>query len=169
MKKILSLIAILVVCLTFCGCDRKPLTVTFQNATMAGSDQNTVNVFFADDKKFDNKVYDVWIKCDTDDVSLTINRSNQPKFKTNLKKKDMWYSMTTLELESDGKIAQEDYVTYKDAVDLVYVLQTNQKCKITFKAVTGDKTKNAEETGFLIANAEDVSKEFSLELKPLKK
>lgn len=168
MKKILSLIAILAICLTFCGCDRKPMTVTFQNATMAGSDQNTVNIFFADDKKFDEKVCDIWIKSDTDDVTLTINKSNQPKFKTYLKKKDMWYSMTTLELESDGKIAQEDYAMYKDAVDLVYVLQTNQKCKVTFKAVTGDKTKNAEETGFLIANAEDVSKEFTLELKPLK-
>ena len=168
MKKTFSLIAIFAICLTFGACDRKPMTVTFQNATMAGSDQNTINIFFADDKKFDEKVCDIWIKSDTNDVALIINKSNQQKFKTYLKKKDMWHSMTTLELESDGKIAQEDYVMYKDAVDLVYVLQTNQKCNVTFKAVTGDKTKNAEETGFLIANAEDVSKEFVIELKPLK-
>lgn len=169
MKRIVSVLIVFACAFMLCACDRKPLVVSFQNATMAGSDQNTINIYFADDKKFDEKVYDIWIKSDVDDLSLTVNKSNNPKYQIQMPKADIWYSMTSLELESYGKIAQEDYMMYTDAIDIVYVIQTNQKCKITLKAVTGDKVKNAEETGFLLANAEDVSKEYTQQLTPLKK
>lgn len=150
------------------GCDRKPLVVSFQNATMAGSDQNTLNVFFADDKKFEDKYFDIWLKSDTENLEITINKSNQLAHEIKVEKSDNWYSLTSLEHISKNQTGQEDYSGYKDAIDITYIIRSAKECKLTFKAVTGDKIKNADETGFMLINAEDVSKEYTQKITPLK-
>lgn len=167
-RKLAILLFLCLAIFPLCGCERKPYVVSFQNATMAGSDQNTLNIFFADDKKFDEKVYDIWVKSDTDALGLVINRSNQQPFEITIDKKDTWQSMTSIEFGANQKAGEEDYVGYKDAVDLIYIFQTSKEATLTFKAVTGDKIQNDTKTGYMLVNAEDVSKEFELKLSPLK-
>ena len=167
MKKIAYLYFVLTLVFVLVGCERAPKVISFQNATMAGSDSNTVKIFIAKDKLYESKSYDIWVKSDKP-ITLTLNYENQESFIVNFEKEDYWYSLTNLEFESKNLKNQENYKSFKEALNQTLILKTNEECNITFKGVVGDKCENAEKTGFIFANAEDVSVEYMQKLIPQK-
>ena len=168
MKKFFNISLFLAVLFVFVGCQRTPVVATFQNATMAGSDANTVKIIFSDDKHYEDKVYDVWIKSDKDNSVLKMHYENEQTFIVSVEQKDYWYSLTSLEYESKNMAGKEDFESFKQALNKTLIIESEQESTLTFKVIVGDKIKNADETGYLIANAEDVSKEYKQKLTPLK-
>ena len=166
MRKIIFLL--LVFCALFTiGCERMPKVISFQNATLAGSDSNTVKVIITQDKMYQDKCYDIWIKSDKS-LTVKVNYENEQEFNISFEKKDYWYSLTDLEYASKNLKGTEDYKNFKEALNKTIIFKTETECNLTFKGVIGDKVKNAEEKGYVFANAEDVSKEYTQKMTPLK-
>ena len=167
MKKIGYLFSVFLLMLILVGCGRTPLAVTFQNATMAGSDSNTIKVLFSKEKFYDDKVYDIWIKSNKDNSNLILHYENQENLEINLEKKDFWYSLTNLKYEYLNKAGSEDFISFENALNLTLIIESENECELTLKSVIGDKIQNADKTGFLISNTEDISKEYTQKITPL--
>ena len=168
MKKIRFLLSLLLLSLILVGCERCPYIVSFQNATMAGSDKNTIKVMFAKDDIYIDKAYDLMLQCDKENVTLNVHFENQPAFDINIKEKDYWYSLGNLYYSAKNLAEQEDFTNLKDAVNLTIIFESKIECNIKLKAVVGDKVENAEKTGYLLSNAQQVSKEYTQKITAIK-
>lgn len=162
MKKILSLFSIFLMSLcVLAGCESSNTlkTVAFSNVTGAGSEDYTVRVMFLEDKRVDNKYYDIQIKADKD-VKIKIGKEMEDKKEIQLT--DEWNSLTTLMLDESNT---ETFTKGSDAVTLVYIFTTEGKAKVTFRGVVGGIEENATKTGYIITSPEECSDEFSVETK----
>lgn len=162
MKKVLSICCLLLVCLfALAGCESGNIlqTVSFSNITSAGSEDYTVKVTFMEDKRVDNKYYDIQIKADGQ-KKIKIGKEFEDKKEVVLTKE--WKSLTSLLLEEPNT---EKFTKGSDAIALVYIFNVEEKTKITLRAVVGGIEDNATKTGQIITSAEACSKEFDLETK----
>ena len=161
MKRFTSIFLFIMCCLLFAGCEsgNELKTVTFYNITSAGSDDYTFRVVFAEDKRVDNKYYDLQIKADGN-KTISIGQEMQEKKEVQLSNK--WASLTTLMLNEPKT---ETFTKGSDAQTLVYIFNVKEKTKITIRAVVGGVEENDGKTGYIITSPEDCSEEFVIETK----
>ncbi len=162
MKKILSICFLFLICaITFAGCEEgnSLQTVAFSNITSAGSDDYTVKITFMEDKRVDNKYYDIQIKADGT-KKVKIGKEFEEKKEVTLSQE--WSSLTTLLLDEPNT---ETFTKGSDAVMLIYIFNVEEKTKVTFRAVVGGIEDNATKTGQIITSAEACSQEFEISTK----
>lgn len=169
MKRVTFLLVMTIIFSVVCsyGCERRIIAATFKESTTSGSSNNTFSIIFQDDKRFDKKYYDILLKPSRDDITINIKEEYKEDMRLSLGDKDKWQSLTTLIVNENKLPDTEDFMKFKDAVDKTFIITTSKSANLTFKIVVGDKFKNSLETGYLLANQEDISKDFKLKLKPL--
>ena len=157
MKKVLSICFLFLTCMfVFTGCEQgnSLQTVSFSNITSAGSKDYTIKITFADDKRVDNKYYDIQIKADGD-KKIRIGKEFSEKKEVVLSNE--WKSLTTLLLDEPDT---EQFTKGSDAITLIYIFNVEENAKVTFRAVVGGVEDNASKKGKIITSAEECSSEF---------
>ena len=147
------------------GCQKQTVIATFKEITSDGSNKATISLTFLDDKRYEEKYYDILIKSSEEDVNLGVTPEFKDKKEIKIEKGDYWYSLTTLFDKAVNKEESEQFSTFKEAVNQTYIINSDKETTLSFKVVSGDIFKNSKETGYLLANQEDVSKVFKLEVK----
>ncbi len=164
-KKLSVLILLLCFFSTFfSSCVGVPIVAFLKDATAAGSDQHTVNISFVEDKEFEEKFYDILIKSDKSNLEINYHNEFEDEITLNLGDEDLWHSLTTLECNAKQQIDCEDFTAYKERVNKTLIFNSEEKCQIFLKVVSGDKVPNASEKGFILVNQVDVSKVFKKEI-----
>ena len=150
----------------FCvGCNSAdPISVWFSNITGAGSTDNTIVAYFAEEKSYKEKYVDVLISCKIDNLTLSIAKENKDFVTIVLPKQDVWYSLSALMATGMGQDGSEIYEKYSKISSIVYIIRTNVDSKLFFKACTGTVEENAS-GGQLLATRSDASKIFTLDAK----
>ena len=162
MKKLFSLAFIFIsFCTLFAGCEGGNLlrTASFSNITMAGSQDYTIKISFAEDERVDNRYYDIQIKADGA-KKIKIGKEFEKKKEAQLS--ESWQSLTTLLLDEANT---ETFVKGSEAVTVIYIFNTEEESKITFRVVVGGIEDNASGTGKIITSPEDCSDEFVVKTK----
>ncbi|MBQ3494136.1 MAG: hypothetical protein IJA69_01835 [Clostridia bacterium] len=164
MKKFLCVV--FVVCaFVLCGCNSADaISVSFSNITGAASTDNTVAVYFAEEKSYKEKYVDVLVLGEVDSLTIMIAKENQDFVTIVLPKKDVWYSINALVATANKEQGAETYPKYSDVSSQVYIIRSNVETTLKFKACTGTVEKNAT-GGQLLATRADASKVFELKLK----
>ncbi|MGI5842055.1 MAG: hypothetical protein ACOX6H_02015 [Christensenellales bacterium] len=163
MKKKFILAFVLCFCfLTLFACAKEPIVAFFTDGTSAGSDNYTVNVDFADDKRFEKKFVDILLSSDTDNLQIVFKREFDEDTTLVLPEKDKWYSLTEL-LGKQNADNEEGFKPFNDKSDMTLVIQSDQDAFLKMKAVAGDVQENSQAQDILI-NQVDISKEFVLDL-----
>lgn len=164
MKKFLCVIIVACV-FVLCGCNSADaISVSFSNITGAASTDNTVAVYFAEEKSYKEKYVDVLVLGEIDSLTIMIAKENQDFVTIVLPKKDVWYSINALIATANEEQGAETYPKYSDVSSQVYIIRSNVETTLKFKACTGTVEKNAT-GGQLLATRADASKVFELKLK----
>ncbi len=167
MKKFIAFFAFFLCgfCFALAGCENGNMlrTVSFSDVTSAGSDKYTVKAVFAQDKRVDDKYYDLQIKA-SGDLTISIGEEMQERKVVSLRSE--WQSLTTLLLDEKDR---EMFVKGEDAVMKTYIFSSKQTGAVTFRAVVGGVEENASGKGQIITSPEVCSNEFSVEIKNLEK
>lgn len=152
-------------CVALAGCESGNMlrTVSFTDATGAGSEKYTIKVVFAQDERVDDKYYDIQIKAGGD---LTISLGEEMKERKTMSLSSEWQSLTTLLVEEENT---EEFVKGEEAVMKTYIFTSKQVGSVTFRAVVGGIEENASGKGYIITSAEVCSNEFNVEIKNLEK
>lgn len=152
-------------CFALCGCENGNMlrTVTFSEATSAGSDKYVVKVVFAEDKRVDDKFYDLQVRANGD-LTISIGKEMQEKKVVSIDKE--WQSLTTLLLDEKDT---ERFVKGADAVMTTYIFSSKQTGTVVFRAVVGGVEENASGKGQIITSPEVCSNEFCVDIKNLEK
>ena len=160
MRKFLSLLFVLFIpfILTSCEGGNELRTVAFVDMTNAGSEEYAVKVLFSDDKRVDNKYYDIQIKADG---RKTISIGREFESKKDIMLTNDWQSLTTLMLDEPNT---EILTVGSDAETIVFVLNSREKVSIAWRAVVGGIEDNAFGTGKIITSPESCSDEFVLKV-----
>ena len=145
--------------LTACENGNTLHTVSFSEITNAGSENYAFRVDFAEDKRVDNKYYDLQIKADGN-KKIKIGKEFEEKKEIFLTKD--WQSLTTLMLETPDT---ETFTMGQDAVTIIYIFLAEEKIEITLRAVVGGIENNAKGTGKIITSPESCSEEFKIKTK----
>jgi len=162
MKKFFSILSVFLMSLcVLSGCEESNTvkTVAFSNITGAGSKDYTVKVMFIEDERVDNKYYDIQIKADKE-IKIKIGKEMEEKKEISIN--ENWNSLTTLLIDTPNT---ETFTKGSDAVTLVYIFTSQDKAKITFRAVVGGIEENAYGSGYIITSPEACSDELVLEMK----
>ena len=147
------------------GCEmreRTPLTVTFIDVSGALSTDHTIKISFAEEKDYEDYYIDILVKCDTDDVELTIFQefaSEEDKIKIILGKDGGYVSLDEYKLFNMEEEQTDSMVGYVDALTTNLVVNSSKDATLTFLAVVGEKEQN----NFKQIGA--VSKEYTLNVK----
>ena len=150
----------------FFACQKNMEIASFKLGTVAGSTNNTFTVSFQDDKRYEKKYYDILVKSDKSNLKITLQEElKDEQYDLIFNSSDKWYSLTTLLINFKNNPETEDFISFKDAVSKTFIIKSNEEAKLKFKVVSGDKFINYKGTGYLLANQENVSKEFTLKLK----
>lgn len=168
MKKLkYLLLPLFILCLIFAGCEtnNQLRVASISNITAAGSEDFAIRINYQEDKRLENKEFDVQVRCDTSDVKLTFWKENEQKVTSNIAVKERWISLTSLKSDSAGLSGNETFKKLKDAVDESYIFNVSKSCKLIFRVVAGEATENSAKTGQILANFEAVSDDFVLECK----
>ena len=158
MKVKISCFLVFLLCFTLaasaCAKDNvTPLNVTFKNATLLGSENYTLTIVYAEDKRIREYSTDVLIKTDKP-TSLKITKELGDTWNINLENVDAWQSLTSLIDEN------LDFATFATVETTTYIINSSMPCTLTFKVVGGDLN----ESKTALENTFDVSKEFELEI-----
>lgn len=168
MKKKIYAIALLIfaISLFLYGCEKSTQLTTahIREITMAGSENYGVRVTYAEDKRLNGKGTDVQIKFDNIGT-IKIGKEGEEKFEYRIKDYDEWYSMTAIFAQQEGKVGQEKFEKYEDALTKTYLIEYAGSIKITFRVVAGDIEENSEGSGEILAGSEPVSDQFTLKIK----
>ncbi len=148
------------------ACQNTPQIASFKLGTMAGSSNNTFTVSFQDDKRYEKKYYDILVKSNKENLKITFQEElKEDEYEIVFEESERWYSLTTFLVNAKNNPDTEDFISFKDAISETYIVKSNEDAKLKFKVVSGDKFKNYKDTGYLLANQENVSKEFELKVK----
>ena len=166
MKKILLFSVVFILALTFVGCDVSGDVIGAYILVVNPDwhDKGVFRVGFADEEVLKEKYVDIWIKSDTNAL-IKINEEFSDPFEFEVIK-DEWYSLTTEIDRAMGKENEEDFFLYKEAVLRTFTLVSDSELVITVKAVVGDREQNFLQSGWLLTNRKDVSREVSLKIRP---
>ena len=159
MKKIFAILLFSICCLGFAGCESGNMlrTASFTNITQAGSEDYTFRITFAEDKRVNDRYYDIQIKADGN-KKIKIGREMQEKKEIQLTEK--WNSLTTL---LASQLNTETFLKGSEATTVVYIFNATEKIKVTLRVVVGGVEENASGTGQIITSPEDASNEFVIE------
>ena len=151
--------------LVMAGCeDENTIRVAaISEVTSAGSKDYGVRIAFQQDRRVEEKSYDVQIMSDSSDVELTIFLEGDKKFSAHIDEKNRWNSLTSMRVTAAGLEGTEKFEKLKDAVDQTYVLSVNKKCKLIFRVVAGEAIDTTSGKGQVLANTENVSNELSID------
>ncbi len=169
MKKLKFLLILPLISLIFlsgCEDDNVIRVATISEITMAGSSDYGVKVRYQDDKRVEDKYYDIQIMTDVDDVGLTIWKERNEKFTIRISERNRWNSLTTIKARAAGLEGKENFEKLKDAVDESYMFNVDKRVKIFLRVVAGESVDNSQKTGKILANTEQVSKLFTLKCEP---
>jgi len=160
-RKIFCLIALLLFCLTITACENgnELKTVSFSEITSDGSENYAFRVDFVEDKRVDNKYYDLQIKADGN-KKIMLGKEYEEKKEVVLTSD--WQSLTTLMLNEPNT---EIFTMGSEAESIVYVFTSEEKVIITLRAVVGGVEDNAQGTGKIITSPESCSDEFVIKTK----
>ena len=162
--KRLFLLCLIVFSLSFLGCETTNdiRCANFTNITMAGSDKHTLKIIYEKDKRVDEKYVDIQVKSNKL-ATVKFNKENEEII--NLTFDDTNFnSLTTLIVQAKGMETYEDFKKYKETQSKTLIFSGNEEVLLTFKVVVGDKTENATNTGYILTNSKEISKEFNLKL-----
>lgn len=163
LKKICVLAFIFVCISIFCGCSEgNPLSVTFVDISSAMSADHTISIKFGDEDDYKDKYIDILVKCEDDDVELTLFQefaSDNDKVTLFLSKYTGFVSLDEYKLFNMEKEQTDSMVGYGDVLATNLVVNSNKETVLTFLAVVGDK-----ENGDFKQTAL-VSKEYTLKVR----
>lgn len=157
--KIIAILCLLTLMFSACNQEGNALSVSFSNATGAGSTDMVLAVLYEEEKDYKEKYTDLYVKSDTENLTIKIKKELSDFVSIKLENKDTYYSLT--KLISNAKIENIAYTKYKDALSVNYIINCEQDCNLTFKAVVGTKAEN----GLSLLDVIDASKEFTLAVK----
>lgn len=159
-KIIINLFLTIFIIFSFAGCKdtETPFNVSFKDGTLYGSENHTITVVYAEDKRLHEKFTDLFIKTNKEETKLLIGKELEEKFEIVLPEKNVWYSLTNL-WKSNVNL-----VTFARVQTTTYIINSSQNCTLKFKAVGGDYSYNTEEGKPKILNTFDVSKEFVVQI-----
>ena len=157
MKLKISCFLLFLICFTLVatGCGRDnvtPYNVTFKNGTYLGSKNYTITIVYAEDKRIRDKYTDVLVKCDKP-TNLKITKELGSTWNIPLQEVDTWQSLTKL---IDQNLS---FATFSTVETTTYIINSSEKCKLSFKVIGGDKQGNE------LQNTFDVSNVFNLSVK----
>ncbi len=154
-------------CIFLFGCENsnKIYVASFSEITAAGSTDYGVKISFADDKRVEEKYYDVQLMSDENDVGMTIFLEGDEKFSATISERGRWQSLTSLKVNAAGLEGRETFSQLKDAINQNYIFSVNKKCKLIFRVVAGEMVKNSNGVGQVLANTNAVSKDFVIDCK----
>lgn len=165
MKRICVYLFIILCLILVMGCEmirRNPLTVTFIDVSGALSTDHTIKISFAEEKDYADYYIDILVKCDTDDVELTLFQEfarNQGKIKISIGKESGYVSLDEYKLFNMEEEQTDSMVGYGDVLTTNLVVNSSKDATLTFLAVVGEKGEN----GFKRLN--EVSREYTLNVK----
>lgn len=164
MKKYVLPFLLFIFCISFAlsGCSGHVLAAFIKEGTSAGSDIYTVNVTFAEDKEYDNKMVDILFMSSIDNLSIVFKREFDQDTNLLIKEKDRWYSLTLL-LNQQGNGKNEKYMPFAQKHNITMLIESEQDAHLTIKVVCGDEYENSQGEIILI-NQMDISKPFKLVL-----
>lgn len=164
MKRLFLLIFPLFLCLAMCGCESMATIklASFSNMTSAGSEDYTFKVNFENDKRYEEKYFDIQIMADQDDVEMTYHIEGENALKSTLTEKNVWNSLTSLKTDAVGLAGREEFDQLKEAVGQIYIFNVSKPCKLTFRVVVGQLAENVQNTGYVLLNTEPISDDFVL-------
>ena len=165
LKKIKYLIFPVLAALLFAGCEQTNdlIVASFSNATADGSENFAAKLNFQQDKRLEEKYYDIQIMTDTENSKIVFWKEGEDKVTTTIKEKNRWKSLTSLKVDAAGLAGTETFQKLKDAVDVTYIFNTEKSIKIFLRVVSGEEVDNSAGTGKILANTEPVSQDFVLE------
>lgn len=161
-KKLFLLLCILGLAIGGCESVGQIRAASISEVTAAGSNDYAVRFVFNDDKRIEEKYYDIQLMSNTDNLSIIFHREGEDKISVDIKESNRWLSMTTLKLSSASMTGSEKFNQLKNAVDETYIFNFNKPCKITFRVVAGDAVDASSGSGQILANSEPISKDFIL-------
>lgn len=163
MKKLFYAIFPLFVCLLMVGCDTSGIRLAFfSNATSPGSENYTMRVTFQNDKRYEEKYFDIQLMSTVSDVELTFWQEGEDKLSATIGESGVWNSLTSLKLTAAGLEGRENFDQLKEAVSQTYIFNVSKECKLIFRVVAGEIAENTDKTGFILALAEPISDDFVL-------
>ncbi len=167
LKKLKYLIFPVLAALLLTGCENANQinAASFSEITAAGSEDYAMTVKFMEDKRVEDKYFDIQLMTDVDDVQLVFWQEGEAKITTTISQKGRWRSLTTLKVNSAGLEDTESFLKLKEAVDQSYMFNVNKPVKLIFRVVAGEAAPNSAGKGQILANTEPVSKDFVLECK----
>lgn len=167
LRKVKYLIFPVLAALLFSGCEQanELIVASFSNATADGSENFAAKLNFQQDKRMEEKFFDVQIMLDTENTKIVFWKEGEDKVTVTIAEKNRWKSLTSLQVGAAGLAGTEDFTRLKDAVDVTYIFNTEKPVKIFLRVVAGEAVDNSAGTGKILANTEPVSKDFVLECK----
>ena len=167
MKKIRFLTLLLVFAVLLVGCEKSNQIIVayLSNATAAGSHDFSLKIDFQEDKRVEDKYYDIQIMSDVDDLSIIFFKENEQKISANIAESNRWNSLTSLKYYGLGEESKENFEKLKEALDQIYVFRVDKSAKLIFRVVAGEAEENATKTGQILVNTQPVSQEFVLNCK----
>lgn len=166
-KKFLTICLMLVlVSVIFVGCENavKIKAATFSEITAAGSENYVVRVNYSEDKRLKGKGSDVQIKFSKVGI-IKLGQEGKEKFNYEIEDYDEWYSLTHIFNEADKTSARGDkFEKFEDALTKTYIINCDQKMKITFRVVVGEIEENSTGDGEILVGAQSISDNFTLKI-----
>ena len=165
MKKVCLYLFLTLCLILIMGCEmgeRKPLTVTFMDVSGALSTDHTIKISFAEEKDYEEYYVDILVRCDTDDVELTLFQEfakDEDKIKINIGTNSGFVSLDEYKIFNMEEEQTDSMVGYVDALTTNLVVNSSKDATLTLLAVVGEK-----ENGKFKQVAE-VSKEYTLNVK----
>ena len=157
---------LLLISFIFVGCEKavKIRAATFSDITAAGSENYVVRVSYSEDKRLKGKGSDVQIKF-SKTGTIKLGREGQEKFNYEIEDYDEWYSLTHIFNEADTTNVRGDrYEKIEDALTKTYIINSDQKMKITFRVVVGEIEENSTGDGEILVGSQAISDNFVLKI-----
>lgn len=161
MKKTILTFIMIIIFIFLSGCNSDlftPINVSFKNQTLLGSENYTLVVVYAEDKRIRDKYTDLYISADLDNIKLKITKELGESYNIEIPNSNTWYSLTNL-------IGQKLHLaTFATVETTIYIINSNKTTTIKLKAMGGDLIYNLDTGESSLTNAFEVSKEFELKV-----
>lgn len=160
LKKLsITLLTLAIFIVSACTFGENSICTNFTDITSPGSNDITFKVTFEEEKRYFDKGFDILIKADTNNAEFLIKKELDDFVKITLKDKDTYYSL--YKLMADAKNRKFEYITYKNAISKIYIINSQSNFTLTLKAVIGEISQYKSS----LLNTFDMSKVFKLNVK----
>lgn len=163
MKKVFLCFLCVLFSFIFVGCaNQTQLRIAhISDLTVGNSTNYAVKVTLDEDDRVEERYVDLQIMSSKGEQFLTVGEENKESMTIFLERKDYWYNMSYL--LSDDEV--EIYQTYKDYGTKIFNITSKNDVTLKFRVVAGKEKENANTGEKILVLSEDLSDEFSLEVK----